>query len=506
MIVPWLTLIFVVPLFGAAIVLPLRGARNRLAGLIISGLTLAMALTALLLSQSHNLAEQVLWLRRFGAWYALQFDGLSASLVIATAVLSSAVLAIGLELDTATDATSAPTMRPEVFTSLVLLTEALVIGAFLAADLVLFFLFFEVSLLPVYLLIGYWGGACRAMAASRFLMFSLASGFLLFGGIVGVVTTVSTVGRSSTLLSALANVEFTPGMERLLFVLFFMAFALKGPLVPLHSWLTAVVKEANPAVSALLIGAVDALGGYAMIRFTLGLFPNAALWAAPGVLVIALISIWYGGFAAVGERHLVSMASYTSISHFGFIVFGIFTLTPTAINGAAMYLVAHLLSVGALVLVCGVLQQSSGVAHFGDRRGLRQRAPATAALFLLVGLATLPLPGFLGFAAELQVLVGAGERHPIFALFAVIGTLFATVYVTWSYQRLFTGTHKLDMSPTDAVPTVRDATTIERSVIAVLLLLLLAFGCAPQMLRNYIASAEPGTTAVAITNIAEGGE
>ncbi|MDR0435512.1 MAG: NADH-quinone oxidoreductase subunit M [Propionibacteriaceae bacterium] len=506
MVVPWLTLLFVVPLCGAIVALPLNGVRNRVAGLVASCLTMVLAITVVVLSRFHDLAEQVLWLRRLGAWYALDIDGLSGPLVIAATVLGCAVLAVGFDLeavaDAPTDGPDAPQrgMRPEAFTTMVLAAEACVIAALLSSDLVLFFLFFEASLVPVYLLIGCWGGRKRSVAASRFLIFGLAGGFVLLGGIVGVISIVSETERPNTLLSALSAIDFSPGTERLLFLLFFVAFAIKGPLIPAHSWLPLVAKEANPAVTALVVGMVDGLGGYAMIRFAVGLFPNAAVWAAPGVMILALANIWYAGFAAAGARLLSQFACYTSISHFGFVVLGIFALTSTSVTGSAMYLSAHALSVGALLLVCGLVQQATGTAEIGAFRGLRTQAPVLAGLFLIAGLATLALPGFLNFAAELQVLVGAWERHPVLALFAIIGTLFGAVYVVLVYQRLFTG------QPRSESPIGDDVSVPRRVVVGGLLALLLFFGCAPRLLQSYIADAELATVAVAVADATQADE
>ncbi|MDR2620742.1 MAG: NADH-quinone oxidoreductase subunit M [Propionibacteriaceae bacterium] len=503
MIVPWLTLVIAIPLFGAVVALPLRGVHNRRVGLVTSGLTLALAIAAVVLSRFYDLSEQVLWLRSVGAWYALNIDGLSGSLLLVITALVVAVLLIRSGLEPTATATATATerinVRPEIFTVLVLCTEACISAALLAADLVLFCIAFEMALLPCYALVGCWGGAKRTLAAARFLAFTLTSGFLLLAGVIGMLTAASATGRPSTLLSALGTVAIPEGMGRLLFVLFFLAFAIKGPLVPFHSWLPLLAREAHPLVTTVIVAVVDVLGGYGMIRFAVGLFPAAAAWAAPAVLVLALISIWYAGIAAAGSRHLLQFGVYTSISHTGFIMFGIFALTPETLTGAAMYLSAHAVSVAALLLVGTVIWVTTGTAHIGEFAGLGRRLPVLAGLFLISGLATLALPGFLNFAAELQVLVGAWEHHRVLTLLAIGGTLLGAVYVTLAYQRLFTG------QPSPDAPPLKDASLLQRGAIGVLLAATLLFGCAPELLREYVAEADLGTAAIAAADAADAG-
>jgi len=309
---------------------------------------------------------------------------------------------------------------------------------------------------------------------------------VLLGGIIYVMA-VPHSGLSFTDLSALA---LTPGAEKTLFLVFFVAFAFKSPLVPLHPWLPDVVEQARPAASVLLVGVLDGIGLYGMVRFCIGITPNGATWAGFGIEIVALVTVVYGAFAAISSRSLMRMASFTSISHAGFMVLGLFAFTSAGMTGAMTYVAAHALSATALILAAGwAVKRRGDELTKGAFGGLARRAPVLAGVFLVSGLATLALPGTANFAAELSILIGAWARHPILAAVALLGVLGAGVYVMWAYQRVFTGVPEADgdeLEP-EGAPQTGDIRPTSRIAIGLALAGVLAFGVAPGVMQNLVS-------------------
>jgi NADH-quinone oxidoreductase subunit M len=264
-----------------------------------------------------------------------------------------------------------------------------------------------------------------------------------------------------------------PTTQMLLFLGFFIAFAIKAPMWPVHTWLPDAAQQAPPGTSTLLVGVLDKVGTFGMLTLCLPLFPDASRWAAPVIIVLAVISILYGALLAIGQKDLMRLIAYTSVSHFGFIVLGIFAFTSTSIAGSSFYMVNHGLSTAALFLIAGFLVARRGSQQIADFGGLQKIVPVLAGTFLVAGLSALSLPGLSTFVSEFLVLVGTFARHPAASIVASLGVVLAAVYVLWTYQRMFTGPDKHGLA---GMP---DAVSREKWVVAPLIALMIVFGFVP---------------------------
>ncbi|MDR0782208.1 MAG: NADH-quinone oxidoreductase subunit M, partial [Propionibacteriaceae bacterium] len=296
----------------------------------------------------------------------------------------------------------------------------------------------------MYVLIGGWSGSKRGKAAAKFLIFGLAGGLIMLFGVIG--TAVLSAGNGTPALGfidlagKIALLDLNNNwVTKLIFVCFFIAFALKAPMVPGHIWLPDAAEESTPGGAALMVGILDKLGTFAMIRICIGIFPVESAWATPVILILALISIFYGALAAIGSKNLMRLIAYTSISHFGFMVMGIFALTSQSISGSIFYMVNHALATGALYIVIGYLIARRGSANVNDFGGVAQIAPLAAGFTLVAGLASCALPGTAPFVSEFMTIAGTWTRYPVIAGIAVLGVVLAAVYILWTYQRIMTG-------------------------------------------------------------------
>ena len=475
---PVLTVMAVTPLAGALLlwlVPPLRRLHARAVGLVFSLAVLALglwALSAFDLAQASTvqLTDTHSWIPAIGASWALGVNGLGLSMVLLGAFVTPLVLLASWG--------EVPADRQGLFTGLVLTLEFFVVVIFSARDLLLFYLCFEAMLIPVYFLIGCFGGQGRQRAALKFLLYSLAGGLVM---LVGVVALFFYGPRTETgyLIGSLAgSLSAPPAAARWIFASFMIAFAIKAPLVPLHTWLPDAAEQATPGTSVLLIGVLDKIGTYGMIALVLPLFPEAAAWAAPVVLVLAVVGIIYGGLAAIGQDSLYRLISYTSISHFGFMVLGIFIGDRIAAIGAMVYMVAHGLSIAGLYLVTGFLARRTGTVAIGELGGIGRVMPLVAGTFLVSGLASIALPGLSGFVPEWMVLTGTFSRSVVLGVVAVAGVVIAAVYVLLPYQRVFTG------APDAERVGSADLDGRERLVLVPIIAAMLLLGLAPGALTD----------------------
>jgi len=417
------------------------------------------------------------WIKAFGAHYALGLDGIGLVLVVLTALLTPIVLIASWN-----DAQHGRWSEKSFF-AWVLGLEALSIGVFAATDVFLFYVLFEATLIPMYFLIGGFGGAQRSYAAVKFLLYSLLGGLLMLASVVGLYVVSARVGEPSYLLSDLMKLDISQNTERWLFLGFFFAFAVKAPMVPFHTWLPDAAGEATPGTSVLLVGILDKIGTFGMIRFCLGLFPNASEWATPVVLVLALISVLYGALLAIGQTDIKRLIAYTSISHFGFMVMGIFALTSQGLTGSTLYMFNHGLSTAALFLVAGYLISRRGSARIADYGGVEKVAPVLAGTFLFAGLSSLALPGLSPFISEFMVLAGTFSRHKVIAVIAVLGIVLAALYILLMYQRTMTGPVR------DGIEKLKDLTGREILAIAPLVILIIGLGIFPKPIVDIIKPA-----------------
>jgi NADH-quinone oxidoreductase subunit M len=360
----------------------------------------------------------------------LGVDGISLFMVVLTGVLFPLVI-VGID----------PHHDHKSYLAWMLLLEAGVMGSFLSLDLFLFFVFFEIVLVPMYFLIGGWGYEKRVYAATKFFLYTMAgSAFML----VGIVATAFLARRDTgaltfDLVEIAEKANFATGTGRWLFVAFMIAFAVKVPLFPLHTWLPDAHTQAPTGGSVILAGVLLKMGTYGMLRFGVYLFPQAAIWAKPVLLTLAVIGILYGAIAATMQKDLKRLVAYSSVAHLGFIVLGTFAMTTQAITGGVMQMVNHGVSTGALFLLVGMIYERRHTRQISELGGIQAVAPIFAGFFMIVMLSSIGLPGLNGFVGEFLVLIGSFETARWWVVVATIGVILAALYLLWAYQRVFHG-------------------------------------------------------------------
>ena len=439
---PLLTLMMVVPVVGALVVAALPGESARHAKPVAIGFSLVTLLLALLAwaqfdndaAEQFQLAEVHPWIPQFGVSYALGVDGIALSLIVMAAILTPVCLLAAWK-----DVTEEGTGREKKYFALMLVLEAFMVGVFAATDVFLFYVFFEAMLIPVYFLIGLFGGVRRQYAAMKFLLFSLAGGLIMLVSVIAVYFAGPGGAEGFLIENLTGNLDASTDALRWMFVGFFIAFAVKAPMWPVHTWLPDAATESRPAVAVLLVGVLDKDGTYGMIRFCLQLFPEASQWATPVVIVLAVVSVIYGALLAIGQTDMMRLIAFTSISHFGLIVLGIFALTTVGGAGSTLYMVNHGFSTAGLFLLAGFLVARRGSKRIPDYGGWQRVTPLLAGTFLMVGLSSLALPGLSSFVSEFLVLQGTFMRYEWAAVIAAFGTVLAALYILLMYQRVMTG-------------------------------------------------------------------
>lgn len=410
----------------------------------------------------YQFVENQSWIRSFGAGYTVGIDGVALVLILLTTVLMPLLLLAGWN-----DA-----VRPSGYLALMLVVESMMLVALVALDVLLFFVFFEAMLIPMYFLIGRYGGAGAPRAALKFLLYNLSGGLLMLVALIGLNLVFGTFD-SRAIAAGMSSGDMTadPDVVHLLFLGFLLAFAVKAPLWPLHTWLPAVAAESTPVTAVLMMAVVDKIGTFGMLRYCVRLFPDSAVLFRPFVIALAVVAIIYGALVAIGQSDIMRVIAYTSISHFGFIVLGIFAMTSQGQSGATLYMVNHGLATAALFLIAGFLVSRRGTRLIADYGGVQQVAPVLAGTFLVAGMASLALPGLAPFVSELLVLIGTFSRYPLVAVLAATGLVLSAVYILWLYQRIMTGPRR------DAV---RDLVPRELSVVVPLLAMLIVLGVYPK--------------------------
>jgi NADH-quinone oxidoreductase subunit M len=485
---PWLTVAGGIPLVGA-IVVALGPARlTRYMTLAFSVITLgwviAMATQFNTSGPTFQFTEEYSWIPQFGVHYALGVDGIALVLLGMTVVLMPVVVLASWH-----DADDSP--RPKVYFALMLVLETMLIGTFAATDVFLFYVFFEAMLIPMYFMIGSFGVGARQYAAVKFLLYSLLGGLLMLVAVIALYVysqRAAGTGHPGTFMFySLAHVALSSTVQKWLFLGFFIAFAIKAPLWPFHTWLPDATASAQPGAAVLMLGVMDKVGSFGMIRYCLELFPAGFHYFTPLILVLSVISIIYGAIVAIGQTSMKRLIGYTSISHFGFIVLGIFALTSQGQSGATLYMVNHGFSTGALLLIAGFLIVRRGSDKISDYGGVQKVAPVLAGLFLISGLAGLSLPGLSTFVSEFLVLVGTFSRYKVAGSFAVAGIVLAAIYILWMYQRTMNG-------PTaESVSAMPDLRPRELLAVVPLVALIIAMGVYPKPVLDVINPAVKST-------------
>jgi NADH-quinone oxidoreductase subunit M len=423
--------------------------------------------------------EQAVWYEPWGISWSLGVDGISLPLVVLTTLLVPIALA----------ASTSISHRVKEFVAYTLALEAGLIGVFLALDLFLFFVFFEAILVPMYFIIGIWGGERRIYAAIKFFLYTAFGSALLLAAIIGLaVLNSQQTGAPSFAFSDLANLDLSVGTERLLFAAFALAFAIKVPVFPFHTWLPDAHVEAPTAGSVLLAGVLLKLGTYGLLRFNLGLFPQASVDLVPVLAVLAVIGIIYGAVVAIVQPDLKKLVAYSSVSHLGFIVLGTFALTSGGLAGGVVQNINHGITTGALFLLVGMIYDRRHTKQIADFGGLAQVMPIYSGIFLFTAFASIGLPGLNGFVGEFMVLVGSFPTLPVYVIVAAVGVVLAAVYLLWAYERTFTG--PLDKPENEKLT---DLSAREVALLAPLVVLMVLLGLYPRVLLDRV---EPSTEAV----------
>jgi NADH-quinone oxidoreductase subunit M len=514
---PFLLLMIAVPAVGAAVVAALPRGRELLAKQVSLGVSLGVLLLAVLATAAFDvggdrfqLTSSWTWIADFGVSFALGVDGIALVMLLLIGVLVPVVIGASWR-DEPTD------RRPlTTYFAWLLLLEAMMVGVFAATDVFLFYVFFEAMLVPMYFIIGSFGGPRRQYAAVKFFLYSLVGGLVMLASVIGLyVVSNSQLGEGTFAFDALRQLEIDPGVQKLLFLGFFVAFAIKAPLVPFHTWLPDSGSEAPIGGAVLLVGVLDKVGTFGFLRYCLPLFPDASRYFAPFVLVLAVVGVLYAALLAMGQSDMKRLVAYTSISHFGFIALGIFAFTTEAATGAVLYMVNHGIATGLLFLVVGMLIARGGSRRIGDYGGVARKAPLLAGAFLLAGLASLALPGTNSFVSEFLVLIGSFPERPVFTIVATVGIILAALYILLMYQRTMHGPDRgvlmsseddgaslpaggggataVAAAPARASLRVLDLDRRELAVVAPLVALIIVLGVYPQPLLDLIEPAVSAT-------------
>ena len=476
--IPLLTLLVVLPLVGAVMVSLMNKAQAeqiKLVALVFSLVTGALSVYMLAKFPSgqagFQFVSQQWWVSEWGISWHLGVDGISLFLVVLTGVLFPLVI-IGID----------PHHDQKPYLAWMLLLEAGVMGSFLSLDLFLFFVFFEIVLVPMYFLIGNWGYEKRVYAATKFFIYTMAgSAFML----VGIVATAFLARRdigylTFNLVEIAEKSNFATGTGRWLFVAFMIAFAVKVPLFPLHTWLPDAHTQAPTGGSVILAGVLLKMGTYGMLRFGVYLFPEATLWAKPVLFTLAVIGILYGAVAATMQKDLKRLVAYSSVAHLGFIVLGTFALTSQSLTGGVMQMVNHGVSTGALFLMVGMIYERRHTRQIAELGGIQSVAPIFAGFFMVVMLSSIGLPGLNGFVGEFLVLIGSFETARWWVVVATLGVILAALYLLWAYQRVFHG------EPSEANKTFPEITRREGLLLGVFVAAIVFTGIYPKPMLNRI--------------------
>jgi NADH-quinone oxidoreductase subunit M len=479
---PFLTVLVLLPAgagVAAALVPKTLGEKRQatvveVVGLVATLATLALAITIAVRYQagdgSYRLVSDHVWASSLGISWHLGIDGISLFLVLMSAVLFPLVLVAGRVR-----------RAPRSFVAWVLLLEAACLGSFVALDLIVFFLFFELTLVPVYFIVAGWGYAQRAYAAMKFFLYTfLGSAFLLVGIVAVAFIHERQTGHFTFDLVALAATHLGLGSQVLLFLAFTAAFAVKAPFFPFHTWSPDAYAQAPTGGSVILAAVMAKLGTYGIIRFDLELFPRAVVDLAPLLLTLGVVGILYGALVACATRDLKRLVAYSSLAHLGFIVLGTFALTSQGLTGSVVQMVNHGLVIALLFIVIGWIYERRRTWQTSELRGLQRPAPVLAAVFMLALLATIGLPGLNGFVGEFLILIGTFVAHRWWAVVATTGVVLAAIYMLWAYQQAF------HHEPDAVTAATADIGWREAAVAAPLVALILFLGVYPQPVLSRI--------------------
>jgi NADH-quinone oxidoreductase subunit M len=512
---PWLSVLWLLPLVGAVVIILIPPGGRQLAkwlgvgvSVAVLALSIAVAVAFKAGGPTYQFTESHPWIPAFGAGYTIGIDGIALMLVLVTTILVPFLLVAGWnDGDDADDPlhAAAPRLRSsdakrargtQAYVALTLTIESMVLISVISLDVLLFYVFFEAMLIPMYFLIGgFGGGAHRSRAAVKFLLYNLFGGLIMLAAVIGlyVVTAENGSGtfdfRQIVAAVSTGTLGASSGVLKALFLGFMFAFAIKAPLWPFHRWLPDAAVESTPATAVLITAVMDKVGTFGMLRYCLQLFPDASTYFRPAIVTLGIIGVIYGAIVAIGQTDIMRLIAYTSISHFGFIIVGIFVMTSQGQSGATLYMLNHGISTAAVFLIAGFLISRRGTRSIAAYGGIQKVAPMLAGTFLVAGLATVSLPGLAPFVSEFLVLLGAYNRYWLAAAVGVVALVLSSIYILWLYQRVMTG------PVTAGNERIRDLVPREILVVAPLILLLLALGIYPKPVLNIINPAVGNTMA-----------
>jgi NADH-quinone oxidoreductase subunit M len=484
---PLLTMLILVPMIGAAVVALIPKTRHEIVttlGLGVSGATLALAVWLMTnfdkAEAGYQFGSKHQWISQFGVSWNLGVDGISLWLVVLTGILFPIAI-------------FGPDERHERknYVAWLLLLEAGVMGVFLSLDLFMFFVFFEIVLVPMYFLIGGWGHGNKTYSALKFFLYTMfGSALMLVASITLVALAKPKLGMYTFDITQLAEAGLGQTTARWLFLAFALAFSIKVPIFPLHTWLPDAHTDSPTAGSVILAGVMLKMGTYGLIRFGLFLFPEASSWFGPVMLTLGVIGIIYGALTAVVQKDLKRLVAYSSVAHLGFIVVGTYAMTQQALSGSVLQMINHGVSTPALFLLVGWIYERRHTREIAELRGLQKMAPVFAGVFTIVMLSSIGVPGLNGFVGEFMILIGTFLTHRWWAVVAASGVILAALYLLWAYQRTFHG------AP-DAGDSMEDLNFREKLAIAPLLILIVFMGVYP---KPFLDRIDPSVKAL-ITHI-----
>ncbi|MDK1097056.1 MAG: NADH-quinone oxidoreductase subunit M [Actinomycetota bacterium] len=471
---PVLTILIALPIVGAIVVALLPKRRTELVYPIALGMSIPPLVVAMYVlvnfrvgDAAFQFAENVVFTDAFGIGWIVAVDGISLFMVVLTALLFPISIAASRSI----------TSNVKSYMVLMLILETGLLGVFLALDLFVFFAFFEIVLIPMYLLISLWGSENRAYASLKFVLFTATGSAFLLASIIALA--IITGDQMGTLASFdfrnMLQTELSSTAQFVLFAGFGIAFAIKVPLFPFHTWLPDAHTEAPTAASVILAAVLLKMGAYGFLRFNLTLFPEAAVSLAVPLAVLGVVGIVYGAALAIVQPDIKRLIAYSSVSHMGFIVLGAFALTTQALTGSVVLMISHGLTTGALFLLVGMIYDRTHTREIADYGGLARVMPVFAGMFLFAALASAGLPGLSGFVGEFAVLIGSYLTLPVLTVIASSGVILAAIYLLWAYERVFTGP-----VTNPKLKVLRDLGFREVAIMAPLVVLIIGLGVYPK--------------------------